>query len=250
MRGLRVIAVGLILSAGGACAADLSAAQPTKAPPPAAPAAYDWTGFYLGGHVGYALGGSNWSSTQAGVAAPAVTGAFDFSNAYNFSTGNGSYFLGFQAGYDYMIASRWLFGIQTDISFPSFVGGNRTFSSVPTGIVNNLERVEFSGNVLGRVGYAWDRTLFYVAGGYAGGDVHAGAMNDTAFGLSFPGSSSWQSGYAVGGGIEYAVTNNISVKGEYLFSQLDGKTYYAGSPDAVKAGLDINTFKLGVNYKF
>ncbi len=83
-----------------------------------------------------------------------MNGSFDFSNGYNFSTGNGSYFLGFQAGYDYMTASRWLFGVETDISFPSFVGGNRTFSSVPTGMVNNLERVEFSGNVLGRVGYA------------------------------------------------------------------------------------------------
>ncbi len=101
MRGLCVAGIGLVLLAGGARAGDLSAALPTKAPPPAAPAAYDWTGFYLGGHVGYALGASNWSSTQTGGAAPAVNGSFDFSNGYNFFTGTGSYFLGFQAGYDY-----------------------------------------------------------------------------------------------------------------------------------------------------
>ena len=64
-------------------------------------------------------------------------------------------------------------------------------------------------------------------------------------GSSYPGGSSWQNGYAIGGGIEYAITNNVSVKGEYLFSQLGSKTYYGGSPDVVKAGLDINTFTVG-----
>src|SRR6202795_314848 len=113
MRGLCGAAVGLIVLAGGAHAADLSGALPTKAPPPAAAAAYDWTGFYLGGHVGYAFGGSDWSATQGG--GPAPGGSLDFSNAYNFSTGNGSYLLGFQAGYDYMAASRWLMGVETEI---------------------------------------------------------------------------------------------------------------------------------------
>ena len=70
MRGLRLAGMGLIVLAGGAHAADLSAALPTKAPPPPAPVAYDWSGFYLGAHVGYALGGSDWSVTQAGGAEP------------------------------------------------------------------------------------------------------------------------------------------------------------------------------------
>ena len=64
-----VIGVALI-SAERAHAADLSAIMAMKAP--AAPAAYDWTGFYLGGHLGYALGGSNWSATQAGAATPSA----------------------------------------------------------------------------------------------------------------------------------------------------------------------------------
>src|ERR1700729_2579244 len=97
-----------------AFAADLSSALPSKAPPPAVLAAYDWSGFYLGGNAGYAFGGSDWTSAQAGV--PSVAGAFDFSNGYNLSSGTGSYFLGFQAGYDYMTASRWLFGVQADVS--------------------------------------------------------------------------------------------------------------------------------------
>ncbi len=73
--------VGLIALIGNASAADLSAVLPTKAPPPSVPAAYDWSGFYLGGHVGYGLGGSNWSATQAGSSAPSLSGALGFSNS-------------------------------------------------------------------------------------------------------------------------------------------------------------------------
>ena len=92
MRGLLVTGVSLMALAGAshADAADLSGALPSKAPPPAA--AYDWTGFYVGGHLSYALGSSRWSSTQAG--APGPSGSLEFSNAYNFSTGAGSYLLG------------------------------------------------------------------------------------------------------------------------------------------------------------
>src|SRR5579863_7011916 len=106
MRGLRVIIglVALVALTGSAAAADL----PVKAPPPAA-AAYDWSGFYLGGHFGYATGSSHWSATQPG--APAVTGSLDLFNAYDMFRDTGSDLAGFQAGYNYMLPSRWLMGI-------------------------------------------------------------------------------------------------------------------------------------------
>ena len=154
MRGLGLAGIGLIVLVGGARAADLSAVLPTKAPPPPAPVAYDWSGFYLGGHVGYALGGSNWSATQAGSATPSLSGTVSLSNAYNFSSGTGSYLLGFQAGYDRMVTSHWLVGVVADVSVPDFVGGTTTFSSPLVGTANYLDRVEFSGSLRGRVGYA------------------------------------------------------------------------------------------------
>ena len=104
MRGLCVAGLGLLVLAGSARAGDLSGTLPTKAPPPTL--AYDWTGYYLGAHLGYALGGSNGSAAQA--AAPGLSGSLDFSNAYNFATGNGSYLIGLQGGYDAVSASRWL----------------------------------------------------------------------------------------------------------------------------------------------
>ena len=113
MRGLLihgVVVAGFVMPAA---AADL----PTKAEPPEV--AYDWSGFYLGGHFDHTLGSSTWSTTAG------LSGTVDLSNAYNFSTGTGSYLVGLEGGYNYMSRSRWLFGLVTDVSFPSFVGGNR-----------------------------------------------------------------------------------------------------------------------------
>lgn len=226
----KILAAALMAGvATSAFAADL----PTRKGPPPAPVYYappfSWTGFYVGINGG---------------------GAFTDVRGNQF-IGGGSVFgnpsggmVGGQIGYNYQM-NQLVLGVEASLDWADLNKG-RTFAD---GSSDNL-RVDSIGNVLARVGWAYDRTLFYVAGGYAGGDVHAGAFNDTVTGLSYPGNSAWQSGYAVGGGIEYAITNNVSVKGEYLFSQLEGKTYYGASPDVVKAGLDINTFKLGVNYKF
>ncbi len=226
----KILTAALLASvATSAFAADL----PSRKAPPPAPVYYappfSWTGFYVGINGGggftdvrgnqFIGGGSVFGSPSGGI-------------------------VGGQIGYNYQI-NQLVLGVEGQLDWAD-LNRSRTFADGSSDKLN----VNTLGNVLARVGYAYDRTLFYVAAGYAGGDVHAGAFNDTFTGLSYGGSSGWQSGYAVGAGVEYAVTNNISVKGEYLFSQLEGKTYYGGSPDVVKAGLDINTFKLGVNYKF
>src|SRR5271156_790707 len=123
MRGLAAAGIGLIVLAGGAQAADLSRALPTKAPPPAAPVAYDWTGFYVGAHLGYATGSSNWSATQAGSPTPSLSGSLDLFNTFDIFKGTGSDFLGLQTGYNYMFPSRLLLGVEADVSFPSVLGG-------------------------------------------------------------------------------------------------------------------------------
>jgi high affinity Mn2+ porin len=263
MRGLCGAGIGLVLLAGGARAGDLSAALPTKAPPTAAQAAYDWTGFYLGGHVGYALGSSNWSATQTGGAAPAVNGSFDFSNGYNFATGNGSYFLGFQAGYDYMTASRWLFGVQTGISFPSFIGGNRTFSTVATGTVNDLERVEFSGNVLGRVGYAPNfgssHWLFYATGGLAFSYdqfTRTQLAGVPAGGTAVPGVienvfMTPRAGGAVGTGVEVAFAAHWTAQLQYLFTDYGNITVtFPAGAQRFTSDLTLHELVFGLNYRF
>src|SRR5208282_3460448 len=121
-----VIGVALI-SAERAHAADLSAIMAMKAP--AAPAAYDWTGFYVGGHLGYAWGNSNWTM-------PPLAGSLDLFRPFDAFSGTGSYFGGIQLGYDYMLPNRFVLGVEADASFPSSqnlngisVGGTSTFVS-------------------------------------------------------------------------------------------------------------------------
>ncbi len=258
MRGIGRTAFGLMVLAGGAQAADLSAALPTKAPPPAAPAAYDWTGFYLGGHAGYALGGSSFTAT------PGPSGSLSFSNAYNFSTGTGSYFLGLQAGYDYMAGSRWLVGVVTDISFPNFVGGNTTFPSGLTGAANYLDAVEFSGNVRTRVGYApnlgnTSHWLIYATGGFAFSyDQFTRVQNSgvPAGGAATPGTveNSFlrpRAGGAVGAGVEVALPSHWTAQFEYLFTDYANRsvTFPAGA-QTFNSNLTLNELRFGLNYRF
>jgi high affinity Mn2+ porin len=263
MRGLCGAAIWLVLLVGGARAADLAAVLPTKAPPPAALAAYDWSGFYLGGHVGYALGASNWSATQIGAAAPAMGGRFDFSNAYNLSTGNGSYFLGFQAGYDYMTASRWLFGMRADVSFPSFIGGTNTIASTPTGTASELERVELSGNVLGRVGYVPNlgagHWLLYATGGMA---FSFNQFTRTQLaGMPTGGAAAPQTtenvflaprvGGAAGAGVEVALPGHWTAQLQYLFTDYGSSsvTFPLGA-QRLTSDMTLHETTLGLNYRF
>jgi high affinity Mn2+ porin len=257
MRGLCVAGLGLLALAGNARAADLSVGLPTKAPPPAAPVSYDWTGYYLGAHLGYALGGSNWSATQAG--APGLSGSLDFSNAYNFATGNGSYLLGLQAGYDAVLASRWLLGVATDISFPSFVGGNTTFASPPTGTANYLERVEFSGDARVRLGYAPGHWLYYVTGGFAFSYDQFTRTQLAGFpagGSAVPGTVENlymvpRVGGVVGAGVEVALAAHWSAQFEYLFTDYAdrGVSFPAGA-QRFNSGLTLNELRAGLDYRF
>src|SRR5499433_849743 len=84
---------------------------------------YDWTGAYIGAHLGYAAGSSRWSATEAGSAGPNFTGSLDFYKGFNFSKGTGSYFAGFQAGYNTMLPSHLMLGIEGDVSFPNTIKG-------------------------------------------------------------------------------------------------------------------------------
>ena len=119
MRGRWLAGVGLLVVASSAEGGDLSRTLPTKAPPALTSTADDWTGFYAGGHFAYAAGFSNWTATQAGGAAPNLSGTLDLFQGYDLFKGTGSYLLGLQAGYNFMLSSRVVLGVEADVSFPN-----------------------------------------------------------------------------------------------------------------------------------
>src|SRR6202034_1004682 len=99
---------------------------PVKAPE--APASYNWTGFYAGAHLDYQAGQSRWAENPSGAA-----GALNLGQGYDFSSGTGSYAIGFQGRYDYMDASHHVFGVEGDIWFPNSLSGKQTFTTAAVG---------------------------------------------------------------------------------------------------------------------
>ncbi len=98
-----------------------------------------------------------------------------------------------------------------------------------------------------RLGYAIDRALIYVTGGYAGMSTRASVLDTNGNSLS---QDSWRNGAVIGGGVEYAFTNNITAKAEYMWLPMENKTYWGGAPYAESNKLDVNLFRVGLNFKF
>jgi high affinity Mn2+ porin len=263
MRGLGVV-IGLVALTGSAAAADL----PVKAPPPPlASAAYDWSGFYLGGHFGYAAGSSHWSATQPG--APAVSGSLDLFNAYDMFRDTGSDLAGFQAGYNYMLPSRWLLGFEADVSFPSFteptphlISGMSTLSAASVGVASYAEQVEFSGTLRGRVGYApnlgTSHWLFYATGGLAWSFdqfTRTQMAGMPAGGTAVPGTVETlfmepRVGWTGGAGAEVALWSNWTARVEYLFIDYGSRSVsFPLGAQRFDSNLTLNEFRVGLNYR-
>jgi high affinity Mn2+ porin len=265
IRGLRGAGIGLIVLAGSAQAADLTAVMATKAPPQAAPVAYDWTGFYLGGHFGYAGGSSNYTATQAGVVAPAVTGSLDLFNSYDMFRDTGSDFAGFQAGYNYVFPSGLLLGVEADVSFPSFaepaphlISGVSTLSSASIGIATYSEQMEFSGTVRGRIGYASGNWLFYATGGFAwtyDQFTRTQLAGTPAGGTAVPGTveslfMAPRVGWTLGSGVEVALSPSWSARGEYLFTDYGSRSvFFPLGAQRFDSDLTLNALRVGLDYK-
>ena len=203
-------ALSVLALGSAAVAADLPRRATAAAPYVAPVPVFTWTGFYAGVNPGYGWG------SQKGTA-DANYGSLDGAQ------------VGGTAGYNYQMGQIVL-GMESDLDWSNAKNTNGAFVSKQTSI----------GTVRGRVGYAVDRVLLFTTGGYAGGNVErtVGAAS----------ASDWHNGYALGGGMEYAITNNVSAKAEYLYTDLSSKSDTASLPS--RAGVTQNTVRMGVNYRF
>ena len=238
MRNLLLAATALTVVSAPAFAADLPARTAPAAPVVYAPA-FTWTGFYVGLNAGY-----GWADgTDVFVTRP--TGVVD-----SFTGGsNGGFTGGGQIGYNWQ-SGAFVFGLEADIQYADF-------SSSPTYGVYPLSGSEgnYWGTVRGRLGYAIDRTLLYVTGGLAYGDV--GTQLDRF------GGGDAQAGWVLGAGVEYAFTNNWTGRVEGLWLNIDrsnaGGTLTIPAGAAVPAGVygvgarasnEFGVVRAAINYKF
>jgi high affinity Mn2+ porin len=249
MRGAFVAcSIAVVVLARAATAADLSAVMAMKAPPAVSSPAYDWSGFYVGGHLGYAWGNSNWSI-------PPLSGSFGLFEPYNAFSGNGSYFGGIQIGYDFMLPNRIVIGAEADASFPSFpnlngisVGGTSTFVS-PFGLESLSETVLYSGTVRGRIGYAPGSWLFYATGGFAWTYDQLTLTNFATGTTDMP--FLWRLGWTAGGGIEAPVAPHWTARLEYLFTDYGSRDIlFANAGERFASDWSQQELRAGLNYQF
>ena len=212
----RVIAASVLAILGApAMAADLPSKKPAPAAPVSyAPPAFTWTGAYVGLNTGINATnfGPNFGANWGGMIGGTVGGNMQF----------GQMVIGAEGDFDWTNAA---------------VRGSRAGFTTKG-------RMSSMMTLRARVGYAMDRSLFFVTGGYAGAQI-----KETAYSLPAT-ETHWRHGLALGAGFEYAITNNVTAKVEDIYTWYDKKTYFAGTAEQNANAQHANVVRLGVNYKF
>jgi len=211
------LALGVLGLVRSAAAADLSVAPLYKAPPPPqAVPVYNWTGFYIGANGGGAWGRSFWDSSNDHI---------------NLSGG----LVGGTAGYNWQFG-KVVTGLEGDVDWAN------SWAGCPSGCTTSDT---WLGTLRGRFGYAFDWVLPYVTGGLAVGDIRATTPG-------FPGASTTNAGWTVGGGLEFALPGNWSAKAEYLHTDL-GRFNCGANCDGLptdNVSMHDNIVRAGINYRF
>ena len=222
------------LGSANALAADMPQRPVYKAPVMMAPSP-TWTGFYIGGDVGYGWVTSDGTLTDSAGAFPVP-----YSADANGVIGGG--FL----GYNYQI-NQFVVGIEGDWQAADLTGS--ASSPLFAGYTMST-KVNDYGSLRGRLGYAMDRWLIFATGGWAWGSASTSyAVTGTP---AFYKNSFTGNGWTVGGGVEYAVTNNWLARFEYRYTDLGSHGYVDTVSNSAETGnrITVNDVRLGVAYKF
>jgi outer membrane immunogenic protein len=240
---LLLSAAMLIAAISTASAADLRQPVYTKAPPPA-PVLYNWTGFY----VGLNAGGKWVTNSDQSLIAGGTNAAFNGND-------DSSWIAGGQVGYNWQApGSQWVFGVEGDIDAQDFSRTRVVGAAIGPFVAGDAFTFEsrWQASIRGRIGYAaWDRVLLYATGGVAFTQAK-GTVSLVGIG-TFTDDTTVVGG-TVGGGIEWAVWNNISlgVEGRYTFyGDNDFNTGNIG-PLPVTDRINLNTAEVmgKINFRF
>ncbi len=250
-----------------ASASALAADMPVRPLP--APAVFTWTGFYVGLNAGYA-----WSTQPLNVGVPAFSDINAAATAIAVAAGTGSandngFTGGAQLGYNWQFGSS-VAGLEGDFNYLGLSRGRDqapVFSGAFNGRAFESVKSDWLGTIRGRFGFAIDRALIYATAGIAFTDAKFGRALDWSFLDGCPigpsglnqchvGSTKWNTGWALGGGVEYALAGNWSAKAEYLyvdFGRESFQTINANKPAQTllhSARLQEQILRVGVNYRF
>lgn len=253
MKTYMIAIAALIGGASQAMAADLPQMSQPMAPAPVATSAYDWTGFYAGIFGGAATADFKYPVSYSDGGTPPNTASGELG-----ITGGGM-FGGAQVGADYMMNNQFVLGAYADIAATDIKAEGTVDFNVsgggPSGSGSLSSKLTWLGTVQGRAGYAMDRALFYAHGGVAFG--HTEQKLDLSGSPSVDLANSDKTGYVIGAGLEYALTDMVSFKTEYSYYDLGKDTLYSGNDvfttgDSLKISekLSFQAVTAGVNVRF
>jgi outer membrane immunogenic protein len=206
-------------AAPAAFAADMPLPGPAPAYAPPPPARYDWTGFYVGGHFGG--GALNDSLTTTTSTAPFQAAGVQ-TKLSSFGVIGGA-----QAGVNYQFSSI-VVGAEGTWTASAISGSEITPTLLTPGLgvaENSRDAPRWYATATGRVGYAANDVLLYAKGGAAWMRVDYTQQVIAAGVASAQLLSPTRHGYTIGGGIEYALTENLSVKLEYDYLNFGTQTF-------------------------
>jgi outer membrane immunogenic protein len=245
--------LGLLpLAAGQSDAADLPVKARTPAVEPYLPL---WTGWYVGGHLGMVADKSRQSPFLATPTGGGVGYCWASTCTFSNSQTATGILGGLQFGYNFQNGPL-VYGVELDASF-SNAKKTVTGAHATGGLTWTAETgVEFIGTARLRLGYAFNWALIYGTGGVAYADMRNAftAGVNTAFQQFTTSDTGWRVGYAVGGGAEFAVARNWSVKIEGLYYDLGSEDHVSSDNFGSAWGLHDRMTgvigRAGVNYHF
>ena len=219
-------------------AAAASTAGPVKA--------LAWTGFYAGFSVGVIFNDSDVDASHVALTTDPLSRSID-------STG---FIPGVHGGYLHQLSSGWVVGGELDFTYPDSNGVDYAYCACPSYTFDKLSvKNRLQGSLRGRVGYTFDKLLPYLTTGVSFADVRFRYTNEN--GDTYDKNTA-QTGWVLGGGLEYAILEQLSLRAEYLYSDY-GDALSLGLPTiqeirepAAKARGDLtsHTLRAALNYRF
>jgi outer membrane immunogenic protein len=235
----RAFVGGCVLAAGTVvCVCSVQAADLPMAPAPApvapvayAPPVYNWSGFYVGGHIGGGFANSSWGDPFNGATNTFSDGGF-----------LGGAQIGANAQFNWLVV-----GLEGDFSWTGLLKGSGTDSAGDTIHTNP----QWTSTITGRIGAAFDRLLVYGKGGLALADDHS-SLTDPAGNVS--NDTLTRTGWTAGAGLEYALDQNWTARIEYDYLGFGSQNLNFTTPVigtvSPSASLNIQEVKAGLNFKF
>jgi len=233
-RYIAIVTIVLSMDSIAAFGTDLPPRMPVKAPPLVSPLLYDWSGPYIGGHLGYLWGRTRVEEDGAIVEDNART---------NGVVG------GILAGYNWQYGAA-VFGLEGDFGW-SNAHGVGTLPPIPVTVRGpNSYDLRWTSHARGRIGYAFQNIFVFAAGGLAVADVDFTEGNLTTVFVPAPSNGAKYFGWSLGGGVEWGVTANLVTRVEYFYDNYGHKDYIGVLGDPYRVSLKGQTLRGALAWKF